>query len=90
MDPLKVHNDAKLLDALKKARLADVVRHKLAPLDPVEGGRGLHAMVDYETTFSAGNFDAIISILHLISITDYKYNFLILREMANGSIFIIY
>ena len=48
------HGDAKLLDALKKARLADVVRYKLAPLDPVEGGRGLDAMIDHETTFSAG------------------------------------
>ena len=54
LDPLKSHNDAKLLDALKKARLADVVRQKLVPLDPIEGGRGLNAMVDYETTFSAG------------------------------------
>ena len=75
MDPLKAHNDAKLLDALKKARLADVVRHKLAPLDPVEGGRGLHAMVDYETTFSAGNFDEIIIISHSISIIDNKFVF---------------
>jgi ABC-type multidrug transport system fused ATPase/permease subunit len=54
LDPLMSHSDAKLLDALKKARLADVVRYKLAPLDPVEGGRGLDAMIDHETTFSAG------------------------------------
>ena len=51
---MTVHNDGKLLDALKKARLADVVRQKLAPLDPVVGGRGLDAMIDHETTFSAG------------------------------------
>ena len=91
MDPLKAHNDAKLLDALKKARLADVVSHKLAPLVPGEGGRGLHAMVDYETTFSAGNIDTLIRLQHLISIYDYKYEvLLIVRDMANGNIFTIY
>ena len=54
LDPLKSHNDAKLWDSLKKARLSDVVKNKLAPLDPYVGGRGLDAMIDHETTFSAG------------------------------------
>ena len=54
LDPFKSHNDAKLWDALKKARLSDVVRHKLSPHDPYIGGRGLDAMIDHETTFSAG------------------------------------
>ena len=54
LDPMKSHNDAKLWDALKKARLSDVVRHKLSPHDPYVGGRGLDAMIDHETTFSAG------------------------------------
>ena len=54
LDPLMSHGDDKLLDALKKAGLADTVRQRLAPLDPVEGGRGLDAMIDHETSFSAG------------------------------------
>lgn len=54
LDPLKAHNDAKLWDALKKARLSDVVKYKLTPSDPYVGGRGLDAMIDHETTFSAG------------------------------------
>ena len=54
LDPLKSHNDAKLWDSLKKARLSDVVKNKLAPLDPYVGGRGLDAMIDHDTTFSAG------------------------------------
>ena len=54
LDPLKSHNDAKLWDALKKARLSEVVKNKLAPHDPFVGGRGLDAMIDHETTFSAG------------------------------------
>ena len=50
------HDDVQLLDALKKARLLDVVRQKLAPIDPIQGGRGLDAMIDYETTFSSGRY----------------------------------
>ena len=57
-----VHNDAKLLDALKKARLLDVVRHKLASSDPFVGGYGLDAMIDHETTFSAGTYLLIIGV----------------------------
>ena len=30
------------------------MKNKLAPLDPYVGGRGLDAMIDHETTFSAG------------------------------------
>ena len=50
------HDDVQLLDSLKKARLLDVVRQKLAPIDPIQGGRGLDAMIDYETTFSSGRY----------------------------------
>ena len=56
LDPLMTHDDVQLLDALKKARLLDVVRQKLAPIDPIQGGRGLDAMIDYETTFSSGKY----------------------------------
>ena len=56
LDPLMTHDDVQLLDALKKARLLDVVRQKLAPIDPIQGGRGLDAMIDYETTFSSGRY----------------------------------
>ena len=54
LDPLHLHTDVQLFDALKKTRLADVVRQKLAPVDPMTGGQGLDADVDHETTFSAG------------------------------------
>ena len=60
LDPLKSHNDAKLWDSLKKARLSDVVKNKLAPLDPYVGGRGLDALIDHETTFSAGKISKLI------------------------------
>ena len=58
------HDDVQLLDALKKARLLDVVRQKLAPIDPIQGGRGLDAMIDYETTFSSGRYPFFI--VHII------------------------
>ena len=56
LDPLMTHDDVQLMDALKKARLLDIVRQKLAPIDPIQGGRGLDAMIDYETTFSSGRY----------------------------------
>ena len=57
------HDDVQLLDALKKARLLEVVRQKLAPIDPIQGGRGLDAMIDYETTFSSGRYPFSVFIL---------------------------
>ena len=69
LDPLMTHDDVQLLDALKKARLLEVVRQKLAPIDPIQGGRGLDAMIDYETTFSSGRY--LFSVFILLDLYHY-------------------
>ena len=53
----------------------DVVRQKLAPIDPIQGGRGLDAMIDYETTFSSGKYILLkYSYYWIHTITPYHEN----------------